>query len=71
MSRMTRWAQRGVFALATAAALGFGARQAVAAPADAAAVRVCTNEQCNTDCRRRGYDGGVCAGSWGCACWIQ
>ncbi len=62
--------RRGRFALAMAASLGFGAAQAVAAPA-AADARACTNAQCNLDCQRRGYDGGFCAGSWGCACWIQ
>ncbi|HEU4883867.1 MAG TPA: hypothetical protein VFT45_16525 [Longimicrobium sp.] len=64
-------ARRGIFALATAAALGFGAAQAFAAPAQAAGAWACTNAQCNLDCKARGYDGGICAGSWGCACWIQ
>ena len=71
MSRITRWTQRGVFALTTAAALGFGGAQAFAMPAAAAESRACTSAQCNLDCQRRGYDGGICAGSWGCACWIQ
>lgn len=70
MSR--RVIHRGFFALATAASLGFGAAQAFAAPAAAAAeTAVCTNAECNTWCRSQGYDGGICAGSWGCACWIQ
>jgi hypothetical protein len=71
MSTIRRWTQRSLFALATASALGFGAAQAFAAPAAPAEARACTNAQCNLDCRARGYDGGVCAGSWGCACWIQ
>lgn len=62
--------RRGLFALAMAAALGFGAAQAFAAPA-AADARACTNAGCNTWCRSQGYDGGICAGSFGCACWIQ
>ena len=71
MSGIRQRTRRGLFALATAAVLGFGASQAFAAPAAAAEARACTNAQCNLDCRARGYDGGVCAGSWGCACWIQ
>ncbi|HEU0300750.1 MAG TPA: hypothetical protein VFR37_14915 [Longimicrobium sp.] len=74
MSRIGRRTQRGLFALAMAAALGFGGAQAFASPGAAAgdaAARACTNAQCNLDCRRMGYDGGFCAGSWGCACWIQ
>ena len=71
MTSIRRWTQRGLFALATASALGFGAAQAFAAPSEATAARACTNAQCNTWCRSQGYDGGICAGSWGCACWIQ
>lgn len=71
MSGTGRRTQRGLFALATAAALAFGTAQAFAAPAAADARAACTNAQCNDDCKRRGYDGGICAGSWGCACWIQ
>jgi hypothetical protein len=71
MTTIGRRTQRGLFALATAAALGFGAAQAFAAPAAPGARAACTTAQCNLDCRRMGYDGGVCAGSWGCACWIQ
>ncbi|HEX6368234.1 MAG TPA: hypothetical protein VF006_04845 [Longimicrobium sp.] len=70
MSAIRRRTRRGLFAAATAAMLGFGAAQAFAAPAPAAA-RACTNAQCDADCKRWGYDGGICAGSWGCACWIQ
>jgi hypothetical protein len=70
MNTIRRRTQRSLFALASVAALGFGAAQAFAAPA-AADARACTTAQCNLDCRARGYDGGVCAGSWGCACWIQ
>ena len=68
---MTHGTRKGFFTLATVAALGFGTAQAFAAPAPAAEVRACTSAQCNLDCQRRGYDGGICAGSWGCACWIQ
>ena len=70
---MKRSIRSGMFAAATAAALGFGGAQAFASPAPEgeAAARACTNAQCNLDCRARGYDGGICAGSWGCTCWIQ
>ena len=71
MSGMGRRTRRGLFGLATAAALAFGAALAFAAPAAADAGAACTNAQCDLDCKRWGYDGGFCAGSWGCACWIQ
>ena len=70
MSAIGRRTQRGLAALTTAAMLGFGTAQAFAAPV-AAQARACTNAQCDLDCKRWGYDGGICAGSWGCACWIQ
>jgi hypothetical protein len=71
MTTTRRWTQCGLFALATVSALGFGAAQAFAAPAAGAQARACTSAQCNADCRARGYDGGICAGSFGCAWWIQ
>jgi hypothetical protein len=71
MSTRATAARRGVFALAMAAALGFGGAQAFAAPGAAPDAQACTNAQCNTWCRQQGYDGGICAGSFGCACWIQ
>lgn len=46
---MKRSITRGVFAAAVAAALGFGAAQAAAAPA-AKAVRGCTQESCAKRC---------------------
>jgi hypothetical protein len=68
---MTRTMQRGMFAAMTAAALGFGAAQAFAAPAaGAAAERACSSGQCSRDCRRAGYDGGFCD-QGGCICIIQ
>lgn len=71
MSRIARRTQRWMGVAAVAAALGFGGAQAFAAPGAAADARACTNAQCNTWCRQQGYDGGICAGSFGCACWIQ
>ncbi|HEX5869802.1 MAG TPA: hypothetical protein VFY65_05295 [Longimicrobium sp.] len=70
MSAIGSRTRHGVFALAMAAALGFGTAQAFAAPG-AAAGPVCTNPQCDRECRLQGYDGGVCIRGSGCACWIQ
>jgi hypothetical protein len=63
---------RGLFAAATAAALGFGGAQAFASPAAASAdaMRACSSGQCGRDCRRAGYDGGFCD-QGGCICIIQ
>jgi hypothetical protein len=60
MSRTVRRAQRGMFALATVGALGFGAAQAFASPGAAAEARACNGGQCNRDCKARGADGGFC-----------
>jgi hypothetical protein len=46
---MKRRMTRGIFAAAVAAALGFGTAQA-AAPAEAKAVRGCTQESCAKRC---------------------
>lgn len=65
---MTRGMQRGMFAAVTAAALGFGAAQAFAAPAAAAnAERACVNGKCARECRSIGYDDGFCD-QGGCIC---
>ena len=71
MDTIRRWSRRALFTAVTAGALGFGAAQAFASPSAATDARACTSAQCTADCRARGYDGGVCAGAWGCACWIQ
>jgi uncharacterized membrane protein len=47
---MKRMMTRGIFAAAVAAAMGFGAAQAVAAPAENAGVRGCTQESCAKRC---------------------
>jgi hypothetical protein len=53
--------RRGVFAVLTAAALGFGGAQAFAAPAAAQdSMRACSAGACSRDCRRAGADGGFC-----------
>lgn len=66
---MKRVIHRGTFALATLAALGFGAAQAFASPGETAA-RACNGGQCNRDCKARGADGGFCD-QGGCICYIQ
>lgn len=68
---MTARMQRGLFAAAMTAVLGFGGAQAFASPAQAAeAERACSSGQCGRDCRRAGYDGGFCD-QGGCICIIQ
>ena len=64
---MRRW----VFGAGTAVALGFGAAQAVAAPAPAADGRaVCDDQVCNRVCQAIGAFGGFCNAGGGCSCWI-
>ena len=66
--------RRGLFSLATAATLGFGATQALAAPAaDKPAKFACdaaADARCNTWCQSRGYDAGWCNPIYvgGCQC---
>lgn len=65
MNRM----RRRIFALAMAAAMGFGGAQAFASPAAASGERACVAGKCRQDCRKIGYDEGVCdQGS--CICLI-
>lgn len=54
-----------------AAALAFGAGQALAVPRAtvAAGARQCTQGQCSRQCKAAGYDGGNCAGGL-CSCFI-
>ena len=63
---MKRMITRGLFAATVAASLGFGAAQAVAAPAEARAKAVagCTPESCATRCAPLA---GFCSGR-GCYC---
>lgn len=69
MSGMSRRMQRGAFGLAMAAALGFGGAQAFASPAAAVDEAACNTGKCGQDCRKIGYDDGVCdQGS--CVCLI-
>lgn len=57
----------GIFGLAVAAALVFGAAQAIAAPAEAAGAARCTEGTCNSRCVNLGYDAGTCVGAT-CTC---
>lgn len=61
--------KRGLFALATAAALGFGGAQAFASPGAAEGERACNGAQCRRDCHSIGYDDGRCD-QGGCVCLI-
>jgi len=48
------------FVAVVAAALGFGATQALAAPREPAAAAACSNASCSWSCVKKGYDGGAC-----------
>jgi hypothetical protein len=58
-------------ALAVTAAMGFGGAQAFASPAAAAAdeSRACSSGQCTQECRKIGYNVGVCE-SGTCVCYF-
>ncbi len=61
---MRRWidaARRGVLGAAVAVALGFGATQALAAPALDAPRQGCNLVDCNKLCRTLGRSGGLCS----------
>lgn len=71
MSRM-KMLRNGLFSVMMAAALGFGASQAFAAPQDPAqSSSECTDSYCTQLCQDHGYDTGVCdyRYQWGCRCW--
>jgi hypothetical protein len=68
---MKRTMQRGMFAAAMAAALGFGGAQAFASPGAAAqGERACSQPQCDESCRARGATGGQCV-MGGCMCYVE
>lgn len=62
---MKRNVTRGVLAAAFAAAMGFGAAQAVAAPVEAA-LAACNQDVCTQKCAQDGLVG-ICSGR-GCYC---
>ena len=63
--------RRALAGMSLAAALGFGAAQALAAPRGmvVAGERACSQGQCSRQCKAAGYDGGNCAGGL-CSCFI-
>ena len=70
--RPTATFARRAFAGAVAAALSFGAAQAMAAPAPAreSEARVCDPRVCDRVCRAIGAFGGFCTSSGSCVCYI-
>jgi hypothetical protein len=58
--------RRGLFAVATAATLGFGGSQALASPAEAETRAQCNPDTCTERCAREGLVG-LCSGR-GCYC---
>lgn len=68
--RAKRHAMRGGLALLTAAALGFGAVQATAAPAAATGGKVCNARLCDRICQTAGSIGGVCNEDGFCVCFL-
>lgn len=66
---MRHGTRKGIFALAVAAALGFGAAQAFASPG-AEAARACSQPQCDQYCKSRGATGGQCV-MGGCMCYVE
>lgn len=73
MTRVATILRKGLFTLAMALSLGFGASQALAAPADgAAAARLCDELKCRRSCLALGYQYGACsAGAEVCDCWHE
>ena len=60
--------RNGLFAAVLAGSLGFGASQAMAAPAAESAARTCSAIQCTGYCVNQGADGGVCSNNK-CLCY--
>ncbi|HEY0017617.1 MAG TPA: hypothetical protein VGC13_15000 [Longimicrobium sp.] len=70
MSRTSGGMRGGIFGVATAAALAFGAAQALAQPGAAARdPQACNGARCRQECRSIGYDDGRCD-QGGCVCLI-
>ncbi|HEX8691533.1 MAG TPA: hypothetical protein VF746_03765 [Longimicrobium sp.] len=62
---------KGLLTAAVAAALAFGAAQALAAPAEAKAPPNCKPGQCQNNCIALGYSGGVCMSDGSCFCYFD
>ncbi|HEX8691532.1 MAG TPA: hypothetical protein VF746_03760 [Longimicrobium sp.] len=61
---------RALLTAAVAAAMAFGAAQALAAPADREAPPNCSAGQCRKDCIAQGNSGGICIDDQ-CICFIE
>lgn len=70
MKTLSSHASRWMIAAASVAALGFGAAQALAAPAQGDDARVCQAGPCRKDCIAQGDSGGICIDGQ-CICFIE
>ncbi len=67
--RTSKTVRRWVFGAGTAAALGFGGAQALAAPAPASTgEKVCNDEVCRQVCLAANNNGGFCSTRGLCVC---
>lgn len=64
----TRGVRGWLLGAATAAALGFGGAQAVAAPSADAGARACNPRGCNAGCQAQGGISGRCTDAGQCIC---
>ncbi|HEX8273897.1 MAG TPA: hypothetical protein VF615_14760 [Longimicrobiaceae bacterium] len=74
MTRAATILRKGLFTLAMALSLGFGASQALAAPpGGASAARLCEPLQCWRSCLALGYQYGACSAGAPevCDCWHE
>ena len=67
MSRTRKIGAQGIFTLAIASALSFGAAQAFAGPEPTA--RETCSGLCDQECREAGYAGGYCPTNEPCTCY--
>ena len=68
MRTMKHRVRRWTLAALAAAALGFGAAQAVASPAPADEARACNERGCDAWCRSQGGIDGRCTDTGQCLC---
>ena len=70
MSGILTKVRNGVLAAAMLGALGFGASQALAAPAAAQKAAACTQQGCNARCQAQhgSFAAGFCDPDLGCIC---
>jgi hypothetical protein len=67
MKQLVQLVPRIVFSLAVLAALGFGARQALAEPAERSAGPACVSSTCDYYCITHGANYGICVNGT-CTC---